>query len=122
MSDSDDLPMCDTCGTYAEWCQCPPAPPERAILQDLIAELRAENEWHFTAMANRAEARLSEVSPTTTVALGTQSTIDIIESTSNTLDPDLAEQIRQAWLTETGRRCILLAGFRYAGTVEVQGE
>ena len=109
----------------------PPAPVERcglenrhaaAILQDLIAELRAENEWHFTAMANRAEARLSEVSPTTTVALGTQSTIDIIESTSNTLDPDLAEQIRQAWLTETGRRCILLAGFRYAGTVEVQGE
>ena len=34
--------------------------PER-ILTDLIAELRAENEWHFTAMANRAEARLKEV-------------------------------------------------------------
>jgi hypothetical protein len=31
--------------------------PER-ILLDLIAELRDENEWHFTAMANRAEARL----------------------------------------------------------------
>ncbi len=33
----------------------------RAILTDLIAELRDENEWHFTAMANRAEARLREV-------------------------------------------------------------
>ena len=27
----------------------------------MIAELRAENEWHFTAMANRAERRLREV-------------------------------------------------------------
>jgi hypothetical protein len=34
--------------------------PER-ILLDLIAELRDENEWHFTAMANRAEIRLREV-------------------------------------------------------------
>ncbi len=30
----------------------------RDVLRDLIAELRDENEWHFTAMANRAEARL----------------------------------------------------------------
>lgn len=33
----------------------------KRILLDLIAELRAEHEWHYTAMANRAEARLREV-------------------------------------------------------------
>ena len=30
------------------------APPERAILQDLIAELRAENEWLFASKVSVA--------------------------------------------------------------------
>jgi hypothetical protein len=44
--------------------------------------------------------------------------IDIIEATGDETSAELAEQIRQAWLTETGRRCIIISGFRYAGTVE----
>lgn len=46
--------------------------------------------------------------------------IDIIEATSDTTTPELAAAISEAWTKETGRRCIILTGFRYAGTVDTR--
>ena len=64
---SDDLPVCD-CGYYRDVCGCPEPPPERAILTDLIAELRERAPYYgpatmfvFQGMADRAEARLREL-------------------------------------------------------------
>ena len=42
-----DIYTCPTCGVICDVCGCPPEPPpERAILLDLIAELRAEHYPH----------------------------------------------------------------------------
>jgi hypothetical protein len=59
----------DAAYARAQWCAVTDAASRteseddtpKGILTDLIAELRDEHEWHFTAMANRAEARLHAI-------------------------------------------------------------
>ena len=67
LDDGDPYPvcvdhLCGGCGYWHDRCTPRPAPPERAILTDLIAELRVINsEADFPPlhdMADRAEVRL----------------------------------------------------------------